>query len=529
MRALILAGVSVLLLTIAALLYWRGHHRRGAALLIFGIIFGCSTLSGLFGGLQDTALTSLFVAVGFAGLLIGARGAILTSFIAALAGVGVFAFSSLSGRSSVPAGGPGFQVLLLAIVLLLCGWIFGATIVRLKLALERANEEIERRAQLERALAESRRMESVGRLAGGVAHDFNNLLTIIIMQAESLAESESPEEQAECVEDVLSAAKRASGLTKQLLAYSRKQVLKPQPLDLNALLKELKPLLLRLVGESVDLSLACDESLGRICADPTQIEQVVVNLSANARDAMPNGGKLTLETTNVELSESYALRYPTAKPGRYVLLSVSDTGEGMDGETIDRIFEPFFSTKGPDRGTGLGLATVHGIVLQSGGHITVYSEPGQSTVFKVYLPRVEAPVPARVERGESAPSGLRAHILVVEDDEGVRKATLRALKKAGHHVTVAQGGEEAIELAKGLSQLDLIISDVVLKGASGTAIVQELSKMFPKAKILYISGYTENAIVHHGVLDEGVNFLAKPYTSQALIERVNRLLEPQES
>ncbi len=382
--------------------------------------------------------------------------------------------------------------------------------------------------RLEEQLLQAQKMESVGRLAGGIAHDFNNLLTAISGYAQLALESqELAPEVGEDLAQIRRAAGRAVELTGQLLAFSRRQVMQPVPLDLGETLREISPMLRRLLGEDVRLALQVGPNLGHVLADPGQLSQVIVNLAVNARDAMPAGGTLTLEAANVDLDAEYAQGHAEVVPGPYVVLSVTDTGNGMDEATRARLFEPFFTTKEQGKGTGLGLATVYGIVRQSGGHIWVYSEPGRGTVFKVYLPRVEAAT------GERLTPTVRPRntegtetILVVEDDDGVRAFVVTVLEGLGYHVLRAANADEAVEQAfRHDGTIGLLLTDVVMPGTSGVELAKRVREIAPAAKVLFVSGYTENTIVHHGVLDPGVAFLAKPFSPDALAERVRAELD----
>jgi PAS domain S-box-containing protein len=371
------------------------------------------------------------------------------------------------------------------------------------------------------------RLEAVGRLAGGVAHDFNNLLSVIISYADFLAEEvgESAAVRAD-VEEIRAAARRAASLTRQLLAFGRKQILQPEVLNLNETVRGIDKMLRRLLEEDIEIDLRLDETLGNVMADPTQIEQVIVNLAVNARDAMPMGGTLTIETANVELDASYAGGHIAAQPGRYVLLAISDTGVGMDAETVKHIFDPFFTTKEKGHGTGLGLATVYGIVKQSGGSIWVYSEPGRGSTFKIYLPRVDASPVELGRRPISDHPGGRETVLVVEDEEAVRAAAERILRRAGYQVLSAAGGGDALLLCeKHPGEIDLLLTDVVMPRMSGRELADRLVKLRPRLKVLYMSGYTDNAIVHHGVLDPGTRFVGKPFTASELTCKVREALD----
>ena len=395
-------------------------------------------------------------------------------------------------------------------------------------------EDITERMRAEEALRQSQdellqaqKMETVGRLAGGVAHDFNNLLTVIKGNAQLLL-CDVPEGSPmwEELEEIDRVAGRAAELTQQLLAFSRRQVLQMRVLDLNDTVARADRLLRRLLGEDIEFRTAVDSSLGAVRADPGQMEQVLMNLALNARDAMPQGGKLTLETRNVWLDDEYALRHPSVTPGAYVMVAVSDSGHGMDAETQSRVFDPFFTTKEPGRGTGLGLATVYGIVRQSGGHVWVYSEVGRGTSFKVYLPRVDG-VPAA--EGPSPGAELRGGtetILLVEDEESVRRLGIRVLARAGYTVLAAAEGAEALRMAEAHpGPIHLLVTDVVMPGMSGREVAERIAVLRPQAGVLFTSGYTDDAIVHHGVLDDGMAFLQKPFDPSNLLHAVRRVLD----
>ncbi len=381
---------------------------------------------------------------------------------------------------------------------------------------------------LEEQLRQSQKMEAVGRLAGGVAHDFNNLLSIINGYSQlALACPDIPEPAREQIGLILQSGERAASLTRQLLAFSRKQVLEEKVLDLNGVLEGMDEMLRRLIGEDIELRTIPGRDLGRIKADPNQIEQVIMNLAVNARDAMPRGGKLTIETGNTELNETYAATHVDVTPGWYVTLSISDTGAGMDEETKAHIFEPFFTTKGLGKGTGLGLSTVYGIVSQTGGHVSVHSEPGQGTTFRVYLPRLEAAVvgaAAAVEVESTLPGSET--ILVVEDEPYVGALIKTVLARQGYTILITGSPAEAEELcAKHKDRIHLLLTDVIMPGDSGKALADKLAPARPDMKVLFISGYTADAIADHGVLDEKTNFLPKPFTLDALLRKVRETLD----
>jgi PAS domain S-box-containing protein len=382
--------------------------------------------------------------------------------------------------------------------------------------------------QSEEQLRQSQKMEAVGKLAGGVAHDFNNLLTAITCHSElSLRRLGRNDPLCRNIEAIKKASERAAALTHQLLAFSRKQVLQLKVLDLNDVVVETNKLLRRLIGEDVDLLTVLEPTLGQIKADPGQIGQVLMNLSVNARDAMPHGGKLTIETTNVYIDEEYARRHVSINAGWYVMLKISDTGCGMDADTQKRIFEPFFTTKEVGKGTGLGLSTVYGIVKQSGGSIWVYSEVGVGTTFKIYLPRTDRVfenLEVTSDRDES-PVGTET-VLLVEDEEMVRDMAHEILRMSGYQVLEAKHGREALSVCEQHDgPIHLMLTDVVMPQMSGRELAERLVPLRPGLRVLYMSGYTDDAIVHHGVLDKGMAFIEKPFTPNALARKVREALD----
>lgn len=389
--------------------------------------------------------------------------------------------------------------------------------------------DITERRVLEDQLQQARRMEAVGRLAGGVAHDFNNLLTIIKGYVELALNrvAGSPELRGN-IQQIADAAERAVTLVRQLLAFSRKQVLKPKVLDLNSVVLNMDKMVRRLISETIEMRTRIEKKLGSVKADPGQIEQVILNLIVNARDAMPDGGKLWIETGNVELNSSVAHDQAFIKPGQYVMLSVTDTGVGISAEALPHIFEPFYTTKETSRGTGLGLSTVYGIVKQSGGHIAVNSELGKGTTFKVYLPRVEdsLPAPREVEVGESTAREGKETILLAEDEPAVRELARMVLSEQGYTVIEAQNAEDAVRLAgRHGSEIHLLLTDVVMPGMSGHDLAKHLTALHPYLRVLYMSGYTDNVIAENGNLEEGLSFLQKPFTPRALAQRVRETLD----
>lgn len=395
--------------------------------------------------------------------------------------------------------------------------------------------DISERKRAEKALKktqeqflQAQKMEAVGRLAGGIAHDFNNLLTVINGYSDLMLESAPTDgRERSHLEEIRRAGKRAAALTRQLLAFSRKQVVAPKVLDLNAIVEGAQTMLRRLIGEDIVFVAHLARPLGQVKADPGQVEQVIMNLVVNARDAMPKGGKLTIETSNAELGEEYARSHAYVAPGNYVMLAVSDTGCGMDAETQSHIFEPFYTTKEQGKGTGLGLSTVFGIVKQSGGHVNVYSEAGRGTTFKVYLPRVEKPVEAdaKSQAEDVSVSGTET-VLLVEDEPGVRSLAQEALRLNGYRALVAGGAEEALALAAShRGAIHLLLTDVIMPGLNGKELADRLALSRPGVRVLFISGYTADAIGQHGILDAGVSFLPKPFTPHDLLRKLRQTLD----
>jgi PAS domain S-box-containing protein len=390
-------------------------------------------------------------------------------------------------------------------------------------------QDVTQQRQLEDQLRQAQKMEAVGRLAGGVAHDFNNLLTVISSYSELLLDDLPAADQArrDDLGQITKAAADASALTRQLLAFSRQQVLEAKVLDLNAIVSGAGKMLQRVIGEDITLALVLAPKLGWVKADPGQVEQVIMNLAVNARDAMPDGGKLTIETTNTELDAGYIGEHGPVAPGSYVRLVVSDTGVGMDDETRRRIFEPFFTTKEQGKGTGLGLATVYGIVKQSGGFVWVYSEPGKGAAFKIYLPQVVQS--EDVERGaETLPPPAKGTetVLLAEDAASVRAVTRQILERQGYTVLEAPSGRAAVDIAaKRRGGIHLLLTDVVMPEMSGRQLADQLAELRPEIKVLFISGYTDDSVVRHGVLEAGVAYLQKPFTPDSLARKVREVLD----
>ena len=388
--------------------------------------------------------------------------------------------------------------------------------------------DVTERKRLEAQLLQSQKLEAVGQLAAGVAHDFNNLLNVITGYSELLLRSlPAKGTDRERTEQVRRAAERGAGLTRQLLAFSRRQVLEPRVLDLNAALADVQSMLTRLIGEDIKIVTAFDPAVGRVFADPGQMEQVLVNLVVNARDAMPEGGSLVLETSNVDLDEAYARTHPGARPGAHVRLAVSDTGHGMDAATAARVFEPFFTTKPRGKGTGLGLATVHGIVQQSDGHVDVYSEPGHGTTFKIYLPLVEAQEERPADEGGPVePHGGSETIVLVEDEDGLRSLIREVLEDAGYRVVEAPDPEHGLAAVRAEPRgIDLLMTDVILPQMRGNELADRVREISPGARVLFMSGYTDEAIGQHAVLGAGSHFLQKPFALTALLSKVRAVLE----
>jgi PAS domain S-box-containing protein len=388
--------------------------------------------------------------------------------------------------------------------------------------------DITERRALEAQFRQAQKMEAIGRLAGGVAHDFNNLLTVIngysAMQLERTAKTDPVHHQAQ---QIRAAADRAAALTRQLLAFSRQQVLEPRRVNLNETVHDMEKMLRRLIGENIEVHTSLASNLGTVEVDPSQIDQILMNLVVNARDAMPNGGKLTIQTENVELDETYAKKRGYSNPGRHVMLAVSDSGTGMSPETLSRIFEPFFTTKEPGKGTGLGMSMVYGSVKQSGGSIDIYSELNQGTTVKIYLPRVDAVVDEAPDTEDAEVSALHGseRILLIEDDVALRRLAIHVLNSHGYTVQAVEKVEELHALLQNAAPCDLLLTDVVMPGLKGPELAMQVAQCWPKTKILYMSGYTGDAILHQGVINGEFQFLQKPFTPDALAAKVREVLD----
>jgi signal transduction histidine kinase len=387
--------------------------------------------------------------------------------------------------------------------------------------------DVTERRTLEDQYQQARKVEAIGRLAGGVAHDFNNLVTAILGYCELLlADCGNDDRRCADIAQIQRAGISAARLTAQLLAFSRKQVIEPTVLDLNAVVTDMRAMLARLIGADVEVVLALLPGPAAVNADRGQMEQIVMNLAVNARDAMPKGGTLTIETAIVELDEHYAKTHLSVAPGSYVVLTVTDTGVGMTPQVQACLFEPFFTTKAIGKGTGLGLATVHGIVLQSGGSVAVESEVGSGTAFKVFIPQANAveivtAAPATSDR----PLAGTETVLIVEDAEGLLELARRLLLRQGYTVLVAHNADDAMQLFNGSAPIDLVLTDVVMPGTSGLELTRQMVEQRPGLKVVYMSGYTEEAIVHHGILDPGIAFLHKPFTSETLGHKIREVLD----
>ncbi len=389
-------------------------------------------------------------------------------------------------------------------------------------------QDITERRNIEEQLRQSQKMEAIGMLAGGVAHDFNNLLTVILGNAQlasmNVVKDESLRKR---IEEIKKAGEKAASLTRQLLAFSRKQIVQPKLLDINEVINEMEKMLKHMIGENIDFQTVLGPELWKICADPGQINQIIMNMVINSRDAMLRGGGLTIETANADLNENYFCEHGIKEvPGHYVMLAVSDTGSGMDKETQEHIFEPFFTTKEVGQGTGLGLSTIYGIVKQNNGFIWVYSEPGKGTTFKVYLPKVKDVEPEEKEQTPVDDSGGSETVLIVEDNDNLRKFAQRALQMYGYRILDAENGEDALRVCGEYEgQIDLMITDVVMPKMGGREAAERLQHLYPQIKVIYMSGYTDNTIVHYGVLAPELNFIQKPFTPKGLARKVRETLE----
>jgi signal transduction histidine kinase len=504
---------------------WTWPRAAEAIALLLTLFAGSQLMFGLWGMLatRDVPIAFIFFPiVGWAGLRFGARGAttivaVIAAFAIAIAGSGVGPFSAFTVEFK--------QVLLFSFLALvsLSGLLLSAIMAE-------RDDALTKRLILEEQLRHSQKMEAVGRLAGGIAHDFNNLLTAIIGYTEIVLTSLDPKDERRAdAEEIGRAAMRAADLTRQMLAFSRRQVLQPKIIDLNTALGKVEPMLRRVIGEDIVMTVSGKASHAFVRVDPGQVEQVVMNLVVNARDAMPQGGRLTVETVDAVLDAAALAGSPEIRPGAYVMLSVSDTGTGMAPEVRARIFEPYFTTKDIGKGTGLGLSTAYGIVRQSEGHITVSSEIGLGTTFRVFLPQAEAPGQTEAAAAvETMPQGTE-HILLVEDDTSVRRLSKELLTRLGYSVTEAASGRAGLAIGSDDTRhFDLAVCDVILGDMSGPAVAEALRALRPSIRVLYMSGYTGEAIVRTGVLDEGKPFLPKPFTPMQFATRVREVLDEAE-
>ena len=505
---------------------WTWRRIAEALALLMTTFLGAQLMFGLWGIFAERDVPIAFIffpVVGWAGLRFGPRGAatlvaLIAAFALAIAGLGVGPFATFSV--------PFTQFLLFCFLALgsLSGQLLAAIMAE-------RDDALERRLLLEEQLRHSQKMEAVGRLAGGIAHDFNNLLTAIIGYTEIVLTSLDPKDERRAdAEEIARAAMRAADLTKQMLAFSRRQVLQPKIIDLNVALSKVEPMLRRVLGEDIVMTVTGKATSPWVRVDPGQVEQVVMNLVVNARDAMPQGGRLTVEASDAVLDAAALADQADVKPGPFVMLSVSDSGVGMPPEVRARIFEPYYTTKDVGKGTGLGLSTAYGIVRQSDGHISVSSELGLGTTFRIYLPCAEAPPQVAVDPTvEKMPDGTE-HILLVEDDPSVRRLGKELLVRLGYSVTVAATGRAGLALGSDDTRhFDLALCDVILGDMSGPAVAEALRALRPSIRVLYMSGYTDEAIVKTGVLDEGQPFLQKPFTPMQLAKKIRAVLDEPET
>jgi signal transduction histidine kinase/ActR/RegA family two-component response regulator len=494
--------------------------------LVLIMFLGAQLMFGLWGIFADRDVPIAFIffpIVGWAGLRFGPKGAativaLISVFALIIAGIAIGPFATFPVAFT--------QFLLFCFIALgsLSGQLLAAIMAE-------RDDALARRLMLEEQLRHSQKMEAVGRLAGGIAHDFNNLLTAIIGYTEIVLTSLDPKDERRAdAEEIGRAAMRAADLTRQMLAFSRRQVLQPKVIDLNTALSKVEPMLRRVIGEDIVMTVTGKAVTPHVRVDPGQVEQVVMNLVVNARDAMPQGGRLTVETTDAVLEAADVEKEQDVRPGEYVMLSVSDTGIDMPADVRARIFEPYFTTKDVGKGTGLGLSTAYGIVRQSDGHIAVSSEPGLGTTFRIYLPRADAPPPTVVDPTvERMPDGTE-HILLVEDDPSVRRLSKELLLRLGYSVTDASSGRAGLALGSDDTRhFDLALCDVILGDMSGPAVAEALRALRPSIRVLYMSGYTDEAIVKTGVLDEGKPFLQKPFTPMQLAKKIREVLDEPET
>jgi signal transduction histidine kinase/ActR/RegA family two-component response regulator len=524
-------GVMVTTPLVFAWVYGRATPwtwpRVGEAVALFLAMFaGSQLMFGLWAvvATRDVPIAFIFFPiVGWAGLRFGARGA--TTAVALIAAFAI----ALSGKSIGPFS--AFTIEFIQLLLFVFLALVSLSGLLLAAIMAERDDALTKRLILEEQLRHSQKMEAVGRLAGGIAHDFNNLLTAIIGYTEIVLTSLDPKDERRAdAEEIGRAAMRAADLTRQMLAFSRRQVLQPKIIDLNTALSKVEPMLRRVIGEDIVMTVTGKATNAFVRVDPGQVEQVVMNLVVNARDAMPQGGRLTVETADAVLDDAALADSPDARPGAYVMLSVTDTGTGMAPEVRARIFEPYFTTKDVGKGTGLGLSTAYGIVRQSEGHISVSSEIGLGTTFRIYLPRSEAPEQTAAETGAEKMPGGTEHVLLVEDDSSVRRLSKELMVRLGYSVTEAASGRAGLALGSDDTRhFDLALCDVILGDMSGPAVAEALSALRPSIRVLYMSGYTDEAIVRTGVLEEGKPFLQKPFTPMQLAKKIREVLDEPET
>ncbi len=501
---------------------WTWPRVAEGVALMLSLVGALQLMFGLWGFFARRDVPIAFVAfplMGWAGVRFGARGAatvvaLVSAFALTIAGLGIGPYASFPIEFT--------QALLF--MFLAAGSVSGQLLAAI---IAERDDAMGKRLVLEEQLRHSQKMEAVGRLAGGIAHDFNNLLTAIIGYTEIVLHSLDPKDERRAdAEEIARAAMRAADLTRQMLAFSRRQVLQPKVINLNVVLSKVEPMLRRVIGEDVVMTVAGKAVHAYVRVDPGQVEQVVMNLVVNARDAMPQGGRLSVETADAILDADALADQPDARPGDYVMLSVTDSGMGMPPEVRARIFEPYFTTKDVGKGTGLGLSTAYGIVRQSDGHIVVASELGLGTTFRIYLPRAEAPAQVAGEAGvEKMPEGTE-HVLIVEDDSSVRRLSKELLIRLGYSVTDASSGRAGLALGSDDSRhFDLAFCDVILGDMSGPAVAEALRALRPSIRVLYMSGYLDEAIVKTGVLEEGKPFLQKPFTPMQLAKKIREVLD----
>ncbi len=521
----VIAGSLVFAWSSGRPIEWTWRRRLEAVALVTALAATSRLLLGLWAmpPHQHIPLAFLFFPIlGWAGLRFGPRGA---STIVALIGtaalraaaIGLGPFGSLSRE----------QTLLVLFLFLMLASLSG---LLLAAVMGERDEALSRRLALEEQLRHSQKMEAVGRLAGGIAHDFNNLLTAILGYSEIvLSQLDAKDPRRHDAEEIGRAAMRAADLTRQMLAFSRRQVLQPKVVDLNTLVSRVEPMLRRVIGEDISLVMAPRATDGLVSVDAGQMEQVIMNLVVNARDAMPSGGRLMVETADAIFDADAARAHPDSRPGRYVVLSVSDTGTGMSADVKARIFEPYFTTKEVGKGTGLGLSTAYGIVRQSDGYMTVFSELGHGTTVRVHLPHSEAPELDVEDPAVSQLPGGHEHVLLVEDDPSVRRLTRQILTRLGYSITEAASGRSGLSLGSDDTRhFDLILADVVLGDMSGPAVAEALRALRPSIRVLYMSGYADEAIEQTGALEDNRFFLQKPFTPRELARKIREVLEPQE-